>query len=74
MWESVAVAGCHQVNRSGFEQTRSELDFNKFLFFSIKGIKELTPGPQMMPPQHIMSMPPPSKRNPNVQKPISESE
>lgn len=53
----------------GFEPTQEQQwnDNNVSVGWVPSGIKELTPGPQMMPPPHMnMSMPPPSKSFKNM--------
>lgn len=46
----------------GYEPTQEQQWNNDNVGWVPSGIKELTPGPQMVPPPHIsMNMPPPSK-------------
>lgn len=67
----LALDGYHQVKFKLFSlysiafiacQQNKLIFRNECVIVFFIGIKELTPGPQMMPPQHMnMSMPPPSK-------------
>lgn len=48
----------------GYEPTQEQQWNNDNVGWVPSGIKELTPGPQMVPPPHInMNMPPPSMQN-----------